>query len=258
MGRAMGWAGRLRSFFRALVRVLVGLLYPELCPVCGRRLAFGERVICVRCRWEIPLTDFTTEAQNPVFIGLSGEIPELRRAAALFFFHHDSRYRTAIHQLKYNGRRDVAQALGEWFGRELRESGLYDDVTLLVPVPLHWSKRIKRGYNQSEEICRGMARSLGVACDFGSLCRRRRTRSQARHTSHQARRRNVEGAFSVRRRAVERLRGAHILLVDDVLTTGATIKACAAAIRAALPETPTLSVAALSVIRSFGRKKRRF
>lgn len=199
----------------------------------------------------MPLTDYWMAEENPATIMLRKHIPTLHHASALLYFRHESGYRAMIHSLKYSGRRDIAEALGEAFGRELRESPLYDGVDLLVPVPLHWSKRMRRGYNQAEEICTGLGRSMGIPYDFHSLKRIRRTRAQALHRDTDARRRNVEGAFHLRR--PERLQGKHILLVDDVLTTGATITACAEAILSELPDA-RISVATLAAVRGHTEK----
>lgn len=230
----------------APLRWLADQLFPAICPVCGEALGRGERTVCLRCRWDMPLTDYWMVESNPAFVMLERGIPELYHASALLFFRYESGYRAMIHALKYSGRRDIALAMGEMFGRELRESRLYDPVDVLVPVPLHWTKRMQRGYNQAEEICAGLARSMGIPSDFHALKRIRRTQTQALHRDADARRRNVEGAFRLCR--PERLRGKHILLVDDVLTTGATLTACAAAIRGALPDA-RISVAALATVR---------
>lgn len=233
-------------WLRKLGDALLRLVYPAVCPVCGEALVSGERAICVRCRWDMPLTDYWMEENNYACELLRESVPGLHHASALFFFRHESRYRDMIHTLKYSGRRDIATALGEMYGRELRESSLYDDATVLVPVPLHWTKRIRRGYNQAEEICRGMSRSMGIPMDFSSLRRVRRTRTQALNRDHGQRMRNVKGAFRLVRPG--KLGGQHIILVDDVLTTGATITACADAILCLLPQA-RISVATLAVVK---------
>ncbi|MDE5944433.1 MAG: double zinc ribbon domain-containing protein [Rikenella sp.] len=243
------------KFYKRLAgwgRRLVDWLYPAVCPVCGQALAEGERTICLACRWDMPLTDYWMADENPLLRMLRSRLPNLRHASALLFFRHESGYRAMIHALKYSGRRDIAVALGEMFGRELRESALYDDIDLLIPVPLHWTKRLRRGYNQAEEICIGLSRGLGVPYDFRSLRRIRRTRTQALHRDADARRLNVEGAFCLRRS--ERFQDRHILLVDDVLTTGATVTACAEAIYRVFPEA-RISIAALATVRKHLKKR---
>ena len=226
------------------MRNLGETLYPQLCAVCGESLAEGEDIVCTACRWGMPLTDYWLQPDNYLTELLAARFP-FEHASALMFFMQESEYRGMIHSMKYHSRRDIAHALGRLYGYYLCQSPLYDDVTCLVPVPLHWTKRLKRGYNQSEELCRGMAESMGVRVDSRSLRRIRRTATQARK-SRSDRWRNVEGAFGVKRPGA--FSGGHILLVDDVVTTGSTIEACASAIVRDV-EDVRLSVAALSVVR---------
>lgn len=191
----------------------------------------------------MPLTDYHLSKENYVTQLFAARFPFVN-ACALFFFRSGSNgFRRMIHSMKYSSRRDVAVLMGEIFGATLRESSLYDDIQVLVPIPLHWTKRMIRGYNQSEQICIGMSTAMGIPCDFKSVKRIRLTGQQAKR-SHKDRWANVSGAFTVR--SPKPLANKHILLVDDVLTTGSTLEACATEIVNSV-EGVRLSIAALSV-----------
>ena len=197
--------------------------------------------ICTKCRLEIPLTHFYSEEDNPVKERFDGFVA-VEQASAMFFYVTNSRWQGLVHRFKYSGKWQIAYSMGRWYGSLLKESGLYADIDVIVPVPLHPIKILKRGYNQSRYIAEGMAKEMGVKVDARSVRRLRNNPSQARNTAT-ARWANVESLFGVRR--TEALRAKHILVVDDVLTTGATITSCIQAIKAALPDC-RVSVAALS------------
>lgn len=205
---------------------MLNLIFPPLCAACSQPLLTGEKVICTVCRLEMPLTHYWESSQNYAVELLSGRFP-FEQASALLFFHHWSQYRDLIHRMKYRSRRDIAREMGRIYGRMIRQSPLYDDVELLVPVPLHWTKLISRGFNQSHEICRGMALEMGVACEFRALRRIRATAQQAGRAKSK-RWGNVQNAFRVS--SEELIRGRHIMLIDDVLTTGSTIESIACSI----------------------------
>ena len=230
------------SILSDLAHDIASLLFPPRCAVCGEPLARGERMVCTFCRATAPLTGYWREADNPVVRKCWGMVP-VCQASGFLFFVHASGWRRLIHGFKYRGAWRTARAMGEWYGHNLRESGLYDDVEVVVPLPLHPFKRCRRGYNQSEYIAEGIAAQLGVPVDRGSVRRTRNTASQALKPRRE-RARNVEDAFAVRR--PERLAGRHVLLVDDVMTTGSTLLSCAAAILRDAPRC-RISIAALAV-----------
>lgn len=232
------------SILSELLADVAALFLPPRCPVCGEPLLRGERVVCSFCRATAPLTGYWHEADNPVAEKFWGLVP-VHRASAFLFYLHGSGWRRLIHGFKYRNAWRSARGMGEWYGRCLAESGLYDDVDLVVPLPLHPLKRCRRGYNQSEYLAEGIAVQLGVGVDRRSVRRKRNTASQALKPRRE-RARNVENAFAVRR--PDRLDGRHILLVDDVMTTGSTLAACVAAILDAAPGC-RVSVAALAVSR---------
>jgi len=232
------------SILSESLRDIGALFFPPRCLVCGEPLTRGEHTICTLCRTMAPLTGYWREADNPVFRKFWGLVP-VERASGFLFFIHGSGWRRLIHGFKYRGAWRSARAMGEWYGRCLAESGLYDDIDVVVPLPLHPFKRMRRGYNQSEYLAEGIAAQLGVGIDCRSVFRHRNTAAQALKPRRE-RAGNVEGAFCVRR--PERLVGRHILLVDDVLTTGSTMASCAAGILRAVPDC-RISVAALAVSR---------
>lgn len=218
------------------------LFFPRVCASCGRRLGDGDELLCNYCRWAIPLTDFWTERENPVRAKFDGFFP-LENASAFYFFVHQSDFRELIHDFKYRGNWRVAREMGRWYGAELAASGLYADIDLIIPVPLHLRKLIRRGYNQSEYIAEGISQAMGIAVDRGSVRRTIHNRSQAQRRKSE-RWENVEGIFAVKNPAA--LRERHLLIVDDVLTTGATISSLCETIARAVPDC-RLSVAVLAV-----------
>lgn len=225
------WRG-VKGGLRLAMAGLRDLFFVRSCVVCGHELDSAPGVtgqpLCGGCQDDIPLTYFWNYSENAAMDRLAG-LCHVYNAASLFFYRHDSAYCDIVRRCKYGG--DIALGLwaGEMLGRSLASGGLYAGIHAIVPVPLHPLKRWRRGFNQSEIIARGIAVSFpGVPVVPGLLYRRRYTATQTRKDVA-GRGRNVSGAFAMRRRQLERLRAAgirHILVVDDVLTTGSTISAC--------------------------------
>lgn len=228
-----------------VLRDMASLFLPRTCFACGRTLLENEECVCLACRYNMPMTNFSQDRENPVKQLFENMLP-IESVWSMYWFMGDTEWQQIIHKFKYSGRWYFAQKMGEWLGSELLDSGEFEDVDLIVPVPLHYRRRLLRGYNQSEQLALGVGRKMGVECDFRSVCRRSYNESQT-SKSRSERWDNVESIFDVR--SVERLRGRHILLVDDVLTTGATMSSCARAILKACEGDVRISVATLAVSR---------
>lgn len=201
---------------------LVHLFFPRQCVVCGALLQEGEEVICMKCNMDMPRTNYHLQKDNPVERMFWGKMP-LERATSYFFYHKGSGFRRILHLLKYGGRKDVGVVMGCFMAAELQSSGFFQGVDVVVPVPLHPRKRQERGYNQSECIARGISSVTGIPTETG-VVRKKYTNTQTHKFTYE-RWENVEGIFALC--DSERFIGKHVLIVDDVLTTGATTTACA-------------------------------
>ena len=228
-----------------VLRDVASLFLPRTCLACGRVLLENEGSICLACRYNMPLTNFAKRKDNPIKL-LFENVLDVESAAAMFWFVGGTEWQRIVHNFKYHGRWFFAQKMGEWMGEELLDSGNFADIDLIVPIPLHYRRRLHRGYNQSEQLALGVGRKMGVECDFRSMRRCHYNDSQT-SKSRSERWENVEEIFEVRR--VEKLRGKHILLIDDVLTTGATMASCASAIVKACEGDVRISIATLTVSR---------
>lgn len=200
----------------------ISLLFPRLCYGCGNHLLRNEDLICTECYILIPRTNYHLKSDNPVAQLFWGRCL-IEKAAAFSFYTRDSRIRKLIHQLKYKGIREIGIELGRIYALSLKSSGFLDGIDIIIPVPLHPSKKRKRGFNQSDMICNGISDVTGLKTDTGLLIRRSMTKTQTKKSRYD-RWTNVEGIFQVTDPVA--LRGKHILIVDDVITTGSTIEAC--------------------------------
>ncbi|MDR2027206.1 MAG: ComF family protein [Prevotellaceae bacterium] len=205
---------------------LFSLVFPDLCEVCGTPLVRGERYICLSCLYKMPRTKFWEKEANTVEQLFWGRV-NIEHACSLFYFRKGSDYRILIHKLKYKGKYNIGLRLGEELGACLGNSPLYKNVSMIVPVPLHPLKERQRGYNQSEYIASGISNIMNLPVEKKNLIRTKYTQTQTRKNVIE-RWENVQSIFDVRDKSG--FDGEHILLVDDVLTTGSTIESCASAV----------------------------
>ena len=202
------------------------LLFPRCCVVCGSPLSRGEECLCTCCNIIFPGTGFHLRKDNPVECLFWGRIPGLKRASSFLFYRKGSDFRRILHMLKYGGYKELGEVMGRYMSAELSSGEFFDGVDMIIPVPLHRKKQKLRGYNQSEWIARGIASVTGIPLCAECMIREKNTETQTRKSTFE-RWENVEGIF--RLCDTVHFEGKHVLLVDDVLTTGATTVACASA-----------------------------
>jgi ComF family protein len=200
----------------------ISLLFPRLCYACGNHLLRNEYLICTECYVIIPRTNFHNEENNPVAQLFWGRCL-IQKAAAFSFYNKGSRIRNLIHSLKYRGISEIGYELGRIYGLSLKESGFTKDIDLIIPVPLHPSKKRIRGFNQSESISKGISDVSGLPVEIKSFVRKLVSATQTKRSRYE-RWTNVEGIFQVVN--PDAFIGKHVLLVDDVITTGSTIESC--------------------------------
>jgi ComF family protein len=200
----------------------ISLVFPRVCASCGNTLLRHEACICNFCLVHLPATDFHHHSDNPASRLFWGRAL-VHHVASLYYFHKGSRVQHLVHLLKYKGKEEVGVFLGKHYGNELQKSPLFADVDVIIPVPLHPKKLRKRGYNQSEVFARGLSQSMQAVTDNRTLLRITATDTQTRKSRFR-RWENVSEVFALHQ--PEHLAGKHLLLVDDVVTTGATLEAC--------------------------------
>jgi ComF family protein len=207
---------------------------------CSNALLSGEQHICLKCLIDLPKTFYHIDNENPVVQSFWGRAP-VKSAAAYYYFKKNSGVQSLLHNLKYKGQKELGESLGLMYGAELKESDNFKTVDVIMPVPLHKKKQRKRGYNQSEHFAMGLAKSMGVKLDTNTLIKTVHTQSQTKK-SRIERVKNVAEVFTLTN--PQQLAGKHVLLVDDVITNGATIEACA--LKLAEADNITISVVSIA------------
>tara|TARA_R110002020_G_scaffold282164_1_gene497770 strand:- start:126 stop:806 length:681 start_codon:yes stop_codon:yes gene_type:complete len=210
-----------------MVRALFNLFYPKSCKACDDPLVYGEDMICADCRHYLPVTHLHYGTQIPIQKLLYGRV-EIHLGTSLFYFDKKSRVQQLIHNLKYRGHEKISSFLGKWLGSELSEIDAYEKIDCVVPVPLHKTRRRERGYNQVAGFGKAIAVALDIPYVDDVLYRTKSTKTQV-FLSRKLRSADVIDSFDIKEEKI--LKGKHILLVDDLITTGGTIEGCALALQ---------------------------
>ena len=200
----------------------ISLFYPQVCLACGRNLYSSEEFICTDCLYTLPKTYFKDYKNNQVSQLFWGRA-SVENVFSHYFFKKGSKLQSVIHNMKYKGQKEAGYFLGKLTGLELKMTP-FKEADIIVPVPLHYKKQKIRGYNQSEYIARGIAEKLGKPVNVNILKRAVATETQTRKARYE-RWQNVEGIFKCENKV--NIKNKHILLVDDIVTTGSTLEACA-------------------------------
>jgi ComF family protein len=228
------------SYTNIFFKNIVHLLYPEICAGCGSDLIDSGNHLCMNCMNEMPVTGFFMQRNNPVEKIFRGRL-RLVTASAHTYFTKDSVVQNMLHAIKYGGNKDLAIFMGAMIGKKLKICEWNADLHAVIPLPLHFRKQKIRGYNQAEMICKGISAELNVPVLNDILVRRKNTETQT-HKTRIERWNNIHSKFELKKE--ECLINKHVLLVDDVITTGATLEACGAELLKA--EGLRLSIAAFA------------
>lgn len=216
------------------------LLFPHVCAVCGSDILHEESVLCMKCIDAMPETNFELHPNNPVEKTFWGRLP-LTGATAQFYFTKESLMQHLMHQFKYKGNKELGMQLGKIMGEQIKKSARFE-ADALVPLPLFAAKEKRRGYNQAAILCEGMAEAMNLTVLDKIISRPRHTETQTKKGRIE-RWKNMEGKFILS--DADAIKNMHLLLVDDVVTTGATLEACGNELLKA--ENVRLSIATLCI-----------
>lgn len=218
-----------------LLRDILNFCFPRKCPVCGGRL-YGDEVICISCLSAMPYTYYHRTPDNRLVQRLSFNIP-VNRASGCFFYVAESPYHQILHQLKYRGRAWLGVGMGQLMATHIcaDDASFFEGVDALIPVPLHQKREGLRGYNQSALLAKGISEVVGIPVVNDAIYRVVDNPTQT-HLTDTERWENVQGIFQVSSEVIGRLHGKHLMLVDDVTTTGATLASCAEVLYKAVPQ----------------------
>jgi competence protein ComFC len=201
---------------------VASLIYPRVCSGCQQSLFKHEEFICNKCYLTLPKTNYHLQQENPIekiFFGRA----DIKTASSFLFFQKKGSVQKMMHALKYKNKPEVAQLLGKWYGQDLKKSAVFSNIDYIIPVSLHKKRLQKRGYNQSEYFAKGLSEVLNIPVVTNVLTKSKFTETQT-HKTREERAENISTSFQLQN--PETINNKNILLVDDVITTGATTEAC--------------------------------
>ncbi len=200
----------------------ISLIYPRNCVACGNSLFKHEEQVCNYCYINLPKSNYHLIKGNPLETVFYGRIP-LVFASSFYLFNKKGSVQKILHSIKYKGNKQLAVLMGNWFGKQLNDNEELKTADFLIPVPLHNKKFKQRGYNQSEEFAKGLTEALHIKTNTELLIRKDFTATQTKKNKYE-RWENVEDVFEITN--TDALKNKHVVIIDDVITTGATIEAC--------------------------------
>jgi len=224
--------------YKELKNSLLHILFPHVCDGCGSDIVDEESSLCMKCIAEMPETNFHLHANNPVEKIFWGRLPIIS-ATAQYYFVKESLMQRLMHQLKYKGNKELGKQLGRLMGYELQKTNRFNKPDYLIPLPLFASKEKRRGYNQATVLCEGIAEVMNIEIARDVIVRTQHTETQTKKGRIE-RWQNMEGKFEMTKPG--KIQNKNILLVDDVITTGATLEACGHEL---LKASPKLSIVSL-------------
>ena len=208
--------------FKTALKDVLQLFFPHVCTGCGSDVVSSGNMLCLRCTAELPVTNFFDQTGNPVEEKFYGRMA-VHSAAAAYYFTKDSMLENLVYQLKYQGNKDIGVYLGKLMGEMLQQSQRFQDVDAIIPLPLNKRREKKRGYNQATAIANGIHSVWDKPLLDKAVLRTVYTETQTRK-DRLSRWENMQGVFAIAQ--PEALRGKHLLLIDDVITTGASLETC--------------------------------
>jgi ComF family protein len=225
-----------------LIVSFIKLIFPDLCVVCGGRLIDHNKFLCLSCLENLPKTGYHLRRENRAKCCFEGKIP-IERASSYLYYSKGGITQSIVREIKYHKNLKLGKWIGEVIAKEIAPSGFFDGIDIMLPVPLHRSKERKRGYNQSTVIAQGIQSVTAIPIDTGSIIRTKANPTQTTKTFFE-RWQNTHGIFELV--DAERLKNRHILLIDDVLTSGSTLEAVARA--AIMAEGTKISVLTIATV----------